>query len=87
MYGSSTRQVDRKMSTSGAEEGASTKKLIVSTYLQYIFIAFGALLLFVFVRQLGGVLLTFLLAAVLAYALNPVVRMLEGWRSPGSRRC
>ena len=82
MYETSTRQVDRKMSTSGAGEGASTKKLIISTYLQYIFIAFGALLLFVFVRQLGGVLLTFLLAAVLAYALNPVVRMLEGWRVP-----
>lgn len=82
MYESSTRQVDRKMSTSGVGEGASTKKLVVSTYLQYIFIAFGALFLFVFVRQLGGVLLTFLLAAVLAYALNPMVRMLEGWRVP-----
>ena len=70
------------MSTSGVGEGASTKKLVVSTYLQYIFIAFGALFLFVFVRQLGGVLLTFLLAAVLAYALNPMVRMLEGWRVP-----
>ncbi len=60
----------------------SAKKLVVSTYLQYIFIVLGALLLFAFVRQLGGVLLTFLLAAVLAYALNPVVRMLEGWRVP-----
>lgn len=60
----------------------SAKKLVVSTYLQYIFIVLGALLLFAFVRQLGGVLLTFLLAAILAYALNPVVRLLEGWRIP-----
>ncbi len=60
----------------------SAKKLVVSTYLQYIFIVLGALLLFALVRQLGGVLLTFLLSAVLAYALNPVVRLLEGWRIP-----
>ena len=60
----------------------SAKKLVVSRYLQYIFIALSALLLFAFVRQLGGVLLTFLLAAVLAYALNPLVRMLEAWRIP-----
>jgi predicted PurR-regulated permease PerM len=60
----------------------STKKLVVSTYLQYILIALGALLLFVFVRQLSGVLLTFLFAAVLAYVLNPVVCRLEGWRVP-----
>jgi len=60
----------------------SAKKLVVSTYLQYILIALGALLLFVFVRQLSGVLLTFLFAAVLVYALNPVVRRLEGWRGP-----
>ncbi|WP_166395437.1 AI-2E family transporter [Rubrobacter marinus] len=55
----------------------TTKKLVVSTYLQYIFIAVGALLLFTFVRQIGGVLLTFLLAGVLAYALNPLIRRLE----------
>lgn len=60
----------------------SAKKLVVSAYLQYIFIALGALLLFVFVRQLSGVLLTFLLAAILAYVLNPLVRRLEGWRVP-----
>lgn len=60
----------------------SAKKLVISTYLQYVFIVLGALLLFAFVRQLGGVLLTFLLAAILAYALNPVVRLLEGWRIP-----
>jgi predicted PurR-regulated permease PerM len=60
----------------------STKKLVVSTYLQYILIALGALFLFVFVRQFSGVLPTFLFAVVLAYVLNPVVRRLEGWRVP-----
>ncbi|MDQ4002386.1 MAG: AI-2E family transporter [Actinomycetota bacterium] len=60
----------------------SAKKLVVSTYLQYVLIALGALLLFAFVRQLGGVFLTFLLAAILAYVLNPLVRLLEGWRIP-----
>ncbi len=59
-----------------------TKKLVVSTYLQYILIALGALLLFTLVRQLGGVLLTFLLAAVLAYVMDPLVRRLEEWRIP-----
>src|ERR671916_2673397 len=63
-------------------ERVSAKKLVVSTYLQYVLIALGALLLFAFVRQLGGVLLTFLLAAILAYMLNPLVRLLEGWRIP-----
>jgi predicted PurR-regulated permease PerM len=48
----------------------SAKKLVVATYLQYVLIALGALLLFAFVRQLGGVFLTFLLAAILAYVLN-----------------
>ncbi|MDQ3966134.1 MAG: hypothetical protein M3246_06755, partial [Actinomycetota bacterium] len=60
----------------------SAKKLVVSTYLQYILIALGALLLFVFVQQLSGVLLTFLLAAILAYVLNPLIRRLEAWRIP-----
>ena len=60
----------------------TTKKLVVSTYLQYILIAVGALLLFTFVRQLGGVLLTFLLAGVLAYALNPLIRRLEALGVP-----
>jgi len=55
----------------------STKKLVVSTYLRYILIAIGALLLFRFVRQLGGFLLTFLLAAILAYVLNPLIQRLE----------
>jgi predicted PurR-regulated permease PerM len=58
------------------------KKLIVSTYLQYILIAVGAFLLVVFVRQLSGVLLTFLMAAILAYVFNPVVRRLEQRRVP-----
>lgn len=58
------------------------KKLVVSTYLQYIVIAVGVIVLVSFVRQLSGVLLTFLAAGVLAYVLNPVVRRLEGWRVP-----
>jgi predicted PurR-regulated permease PerM len=58
------------------------KKLVVSTYLQYILIAVGFFLLVVFVRQLSGVLLTFLMAAILAYILNPVVRRLEQLRLP-----
>lgn len=59
-----------------------TRKLVVSTYLQYIALALGVLILVSFVRQVGGVLLTFLAAGVLAYALNPIVRRLEGWRVP-----
>jgi predicted PurR-regulated permease PerM len=58
------------------------RRLVVSTYLQYILIAVGVFLLVVFVRQLGGVLLTFLMAAILAYVLNPLVRRLERWRVP-----
>jgi predicted PurR-regulated permease PerM len=60
----------------------SAKKLVVSTYLQYVLIAAGFFLLLVFVRQLSGVLLTFLMAAILAYVLNPVVRRLERLRVP-----
>ena len=60
----------------------SARKLVVSTYLQYIVLAVGVLLLVFFVRQVGGVLLTFLAAGVLAYALNPLVRRLEGLRIP-----
>jgi predicted PurR-regulated permease PerM len=60
----------------------SAKKLVVSTYLQYVIIALGVLLLFTFLRQIGGVLLTFLLAGILAYVLNPLVRQLEAWRVP-----
>jgi predicted PurR-regulated permease PerM len=58
------------------------KKLVVSTYLQYLLIAVGVFLLVIFVRQLSGVLLTFLMAAILAYILNPVVRRLERRRIP-----
>src|SRR5829696_2910353 len=65
-----------------SETAVSAKKLVVSTYLQYILIAVGFFLLLVFVRQLSGVLLTFLMAAILAYILNPVVRRLERWRIP-----
>ncbi len=60
----------------------SARKLVVSTYFQYIMIAVGVFLLVVFVRQLTGVLLTFLMAAILAYILNPLVRRLERWRVP-----
>jgi predicted PurR-regulated permease PerM len=60
----------------------AARKLVVSTYLQYVIIALGALLLFTFLRQISGVLLTFLFAGVLAYALNPLVRMLERRRVP-----
>ena len=58
------------------------RKLVVSTYLQYIVLALGVVLLVAFVRQIGGVLLTFLAAAVLAYVLNPLVRRLEQLRIP-----
>jgi predicted PurR-regulated permease PerM len=58
------------------------RKLVVSTYFQYIVLAVGVLVLVSFVRQVSGVLLTFLAAGVLAYALNPIVRHLEGWRVP-----
>jgi predicted PurR-regulated permease PerM len=58
------------------------RKLVVSTYLQYIALALGVILLVSFVRQVSGVLLTFLAAGVLAYALNPLVRRLEGLRIP-----
>ncbi len=60
----------------------SARKLVVSTYLQYIVLAVGVLLLVFFVRQVSGVLLTFLAAGVLAYALNPIVRRLEALRVP-----
>jgi predicted PurR-regulated permease PerM len=60
----------------------SARKLVVSTYLQYIVLAVGILLLVSFVRQVSGVLLTFLAAGVLAYTLNPLVRRLEGLRIP-----
>jgi predicted PurR-regulated permease PerM len=58
------------------------RKLVVSTYLQYIVLVVGVVLLVSFVRQISGVLLTFLAAGVLAYALNPLVRRLEALRIP-----
>jgi predicted PurR-regulated permease PerM len=60
----------------------SARKLVISTYLQYIVLAVGILLLVFFVRQVSGVLLTFLAAGVLAYSLNPIVRRLEALRVP-----
>jgi predicted PurR-regulated permease PerM len=60
----------------------SARKLVVSTYLQYIVLVVGVLLLVFFVRQVSGVLLTFLAAGVLAYSLNPIVRRLEALRVP-----
>ena len=60
----------------------SARKLVVSTYLQYIVLGLGVILLVSFVRQVSGVLLTFLAAGVLAYALNPLVRRLEELRIP-----
>jgi predicted PurR-regulated permease PerM len=65
-----------------SESGVPARKLVVSTYLQYILLAVGFFLLLVFVRQLSGVLLTFLMAAILAYVLNPLVRRLEQVRVP-----
>ncbi|MDN5697555.1 MAG: AI-2E family transporter [Rubrobacter sp.] len=58
------------------------RKLVVSDYVQYIALGVGVLLLVVFVRQLAGVLVTFGLAAVLAYLLNPAVKSLEGRGAP-----
>jgi len=58
------------------------RKLVISTYLQYIVLFLGVVLLVAFVRQIGGVLLTFLAAGVLAYILNPLVRRLEELRVP-----
>ncbi|MGH3145459.1 MAG: AI-2E family transporter, partial [Rubrobacter sp.] len=60
----------------------SARKLVVSRYFQYIVLAVGVVLLVAFVRQISGVLLTFLAAGVLAYVLNPAVRRLEDLRVP-----
>src|SRR5918995_6421750 len=65
-----------------SEARLPARKLLVSTYLQYIVLAVGVVLLVSFVRQVGGVLLTFLAAGVLAYSLNPIVRRLEGLGIP-----
>ena len=58
------------------------RKLVVSDYIQYTALALGVLLLVVFVRQLAGVLLTFGMAAILAYLLNPAVKSLERRKVP-----
>jgi predicted PurR-regulated permease PerM len=60
----------------------SAKKLLVSQYFQYVLIAAALVVLVVFVRQISGVLLTFLMAMILAYAVNPLVRRLEDRRVP-----
>lgn len=60
----------------------SAKRLLVSRYLQYVLLAAALVVLVVLVRQISGVLLTFLIAMVLAYALNPLVRRFEGWGVP-----
>src|SRR5215210_4010261 len=88
----SLRSVNSLVTSSGAgifrveeirsEAGLPARKLLVSTYLQYIALAVGVVLLVSFVRQVGGVLLTFLAAGVLAYTLNPIVRRLESLRIP-----
>lgn len=70
------------MKSSSPQSEGPAKKLVVSTYFQYVLIAVGVFLLVIFVRQIGGVLLTFLMAVILAYVLNPVVRRLENWRIP-----
>ncbi len=58
------------------------RQLVVSRYLQYIVIAVGLVLLVLFTRQISGVILTFFMAALLAYVLNPLVRRLEDMRIP-----
>jgi predicted PurR-regulated permease PerM len=54
----------------------------VASYLQYILLAIGLVLLAVFLRQIGGVLITFFLAVILAYVLNPLVRRLDALKIP-----
>ncbi len=60
------------------------KKLVVSTFFQYLMLAVGVVLLVVFVREIEGVLITFPTAAVLAYVLNPLVWCAD-WNSGGCR--
>src|SRR5215217_6304272 len=59
-------------------ERVSAKKLVVSTYLQYVLIALGALLLFAFVRQLGVVPIVAIIAAASRYLRETL--LLERWR-------
>ncbi len=69
-------------SISGLEVGLPARQLVVSRYLQYIAIAIGLVLLVLFTRQISGVILTFFMAALLAYVLNPLVRRLENMKIP-----
>lgn len=64
------------------QAGNGARRLVIADYVQYIALAVGALLLVVFVRQIAGVLLIFLAAAILAYVLNPLVRSLENRGAP-----
>lgn len=63
---------------SGRQAEGGSRRLVVADYVQYIALALGVLLLVVFVRQVAGVILIFLAAAILAYVLNPLVKRLEG---------
>jgi predicted PurR-regulated permease PerM len=67
---------------SGRREESGARRLVIADYAQYIALAVGVLLLVLLVRQLAGVLLIFLAAAILAYVLNPVVKRLEGRGAP-----
>lgn len=66
----------------GRQADSDARKLVVADYVQYIALAVGVLMLVVFVRQIAGVILIFLAAAILAYALNPIVKLLEGRGTP-----
>lgn len=68
--------------SAGGDEEKGLRRLVIADYVQYIALAVGVLLLVVLVRQLAGVLLIFLAAAILAYALNPTVKWLEGRGAP-----
>lgn len=60
----------------------NARRLVVADYVQYIALAAGILLLAVLVRQIAGVLMIFLAAAILSYVLNPVVKLLENRGAP-----
>ncbi len=65
--------------------GSGARRLVIADYVQYIALAAGVLLLFVFVRQIADVILIFLAAAILAYVLNPVVKRVERLGAPRAR--
>jgi predicted PurR-regulated permease PerM len=62
--------------------GSGARRLVIADYVQYIALAVGVLLLVLFVRQIAGVILIFLAAAILAYVLNPVVKRVERLGAP-----